>query len=161
MMSVRAPRQVHASQAAVQREGSLPINPEPHPDPPAPEPIRSVHAPNFPGLLRELGISLLVTTYQAGKLVVLRAEEDHINTHFRKFPNPMGLAVGGNRLALGTLLEIWEFHEVPAVIPKLEPAGRVDACYLPREAASGTRDQPENNRRSFGVERPPSLSNLS
>jgi uncharacterized protein (TIGR03032 family) len=132
MMSVRSSRKVLASQPAVPREGEPAHDPERPSDPPAPEPLRSVHTPNFPGLLRELGISLLVTTYQAGKLVVLRAEEDHINTHFRNFPNPMGLAVGGNRLALGTLLEIWEFHDVPAVIPKLEPAGRVDACYLPR-----------------------------
>ncbi len=32
-------------------------------------PLRSVHTTNFPALLDQLGISLLVTTYQAGKLV--------------------------------------------------------------------------------------------
>ena len=79
-------------------------------------PLRSVHTTNFPALLDQLGISLLVTTYQAGKLVVLRPDEDHVNTHFRNFSKPMGLAVAGDRLAIGTLLEIWEFHNVPAVI---------------------------------------------
>ena len=108
--------------------------------PPAPAetgaapPLRSVHTTNFPALLDQLGISLLVTTYQAGKLVVLRADQDHVNTHFRNFSKPMGLAVAGDRLAVGTLLEIWEFHNVPAVIPKLEPIGRHDACYLPRSS---------------------------
>ena len=97
-------------------------------------PLRSVHTTNFPALLDQLGISLLVTTYQAGKLVVLRADQDHVNTHFRNFSKPMGLAVAGDRLAVGTLLEIWEFHNVPAVIPKLEPIGRHDACYLPRSS---------------------------
>ena len=100
---------------------------------PAP-PLRSVHTSNFPDLLRQLGASLLVTTYQAGKLVALRADRDHVNTHFRNFSKPMGLAVAGDRLAVGTLLEIWEFHNVPAVIPKLEPSGRHDACYLPRSS---------------------------
>jgi hypothetical protein len=38
----------------------------------APEPLRAVHTPNFPGLLRQIGASLLVTTYQAGKLVMVR-----------------------------------------------------------------------------------------
>ena len=95
-------------------------------------PLRSVHTTNFPALLDQLGVSLLVTTYQAGKLVVLRADGDHVNTHFRNFSKPMGLAVAGDRLAVGTRLEIWEFHNVPAVIPKLEPTGRHDACYLPR-----------------------------
>ena len=109
-------------------------------EPPAPAetssapPLRSVHTTNFPALLDQLGISLLVTTYQAGKLVVLRADQDHVNTHFRNLSKPMGLAVAGDRLAVGTLLEIWEFHNVPAVIPKLEPIGRHDACYLPRSS---------------------------
>src|SRR5271157_3171227 len=97
-------------------------------------PLRSVHTTNFPALLDQLGISLLVTTYQAGKLVVLRADQDHVNTHFRNLSHPMGLAVTSDRLAVGTLLEIWEFHNVPAVIPKLEPIGRHDACYLPRSS---------------------------
>ena len=33
-----------------------------------PGPLRAAHTPNFPPLLRQLGASLLVTTYQAGKL---------------------------------------------------------------------------------------------
>src|SRR5262249_45162855 len=41
----------------------------------APEPLRAVHSQGFPELLRELGISLLVTTYQAGKLVIVRDPE--------------------------------------------------------------------------------------
>jgi uncharacterized protein (TIGR03032 family) len=97
-------------------------------------PLRSVHTTNFPALLDQLGISLLLTTYQAGKLVVLRADQDHVNTHFRDLRKPMGLAVAGDRLAVGTLLEICEFHNVPAVIPKLGPIGQHDACYLPRSS---------------------------
>ena len=46
----------------------------------------------------------------------------------------MGLAVDGDRLAIGTSHEIWEFHNLPAVAAKLEPTGRHDACYLPRSS---------------------------
>jgi uncharacterized protein (TIGR03032 family) len=95
-------------------------------------PLRSVHTPGFAGLLEHFDISLLVTTYQAGKLVLLRAQEGVVNTHFRSFPKPMGLALDGNRLAIGTAREVWEFHNVPAVASKLEPAGKHDACFLPR-----------------------------
>jgi hypothetical protein len=38
--------------------------------------------------LRQLGASLLVTTYQAGKLVMLRDEGAHLNTHYRAFQSP-------------------------------------------------------------------------
>jgi uncharacterized protein (TIGR03032 family) len=97
-------------------------------------PLRSVHTSSFPALLQELGLSVMVTTYQAGKLVVLRADGDVLNTHFRGFSVPMGLALQGGRLAIGTSLEIWEFHDLPAVAAKLEPAGKHDACFLPRLA---------------------------
>jgi uncharacterized protein (TIGR03032 family) len=102
--------------------------------PAAPPPLRSVHTTNFPQILQRLGASLLVTTYQAGKLVVVRADGEHLNTHFRAFARPMGLAVDMGRLAVGTAVEIWEYHNVPAVARRLEPAGRHDVCFLPRSA---------------------------
>ncbi|MCW2573512.1 MAG: hypothetical protein JWO88_3570 [Frankiales bacterium] len=103
------------------------------PTPPgADAPLRAVHTPNFPALLRRLGASLLVTTYQAGKLVMIRDEGDHLNTHFRTFPAPMGLAIRGDRLAIGTSMQIWEYRDVPAVATKLGPAPAHDACFLPR-----------------------------
>jgi uncharacterized protein (TIGR03032 family) len=94
--------------------------------------LLSKHTRNFPALLTELGISLLVTTYQAGKLVILRADGNDLNTHFRTVTRPMGLALDGPRLAIGTTHEIGEFRNVPSVAPKLPPAGRHDACFLPR-----------------------------
>ena len=99
-----------------------------------PEPMRSVHTDNFPQLLQQLGVSLLVTTYQAGKLVVVRADGDTLNTHFRPFEKPMGMALSNNRLAIGTSMQLWEFHNVPAVANKLEPEGKHDACFLPRSS---------------------------
>lgn len=102
----------------------------------APElpPLRSVHTTSFPPLLDHLGVSIFVTTYQAGKLVVLRADGGVLNTHFRGFSKPMGLALDRDRLAVGTTLQIWEFHNVPAVTRRLEPAGKHDACFLPRRS---------------------------
>jgi uncharacterized protein (TIGR03032 family) len=65
---------------------------------------------------------------------MVRDEGDHLNTHFRAFPSPMGMALDGDRLALGTHIQIWEFVNVPAVTAKLEPPGRHDGCYLPRSS---------------------------
>lgn len=96
------------------------------------EPLRSSHTPSFGHLLEELGASVLVSTYQAGKLVMLRGDNGVLNTHFRGFNVPMGVACDGERLAIGTRNEIWEYHNVPAVARKLEPAGKHDACFLPR-----------------------------
>jgi uncharacterized protein (TIGR03032 family) len=98
----------------------------------APSPLRSVHTTNFPAILDQLGSSLLVTTYQAGKLVVVRSDGGVINTHFRAFNKPMGMAVGRGRLAIGTAVDVWEFRNVPAVAAKLDPPNKHDACFLPR-----------------------------
>ena len=94
--------------------------------------LQAVHTPGFPRLLRRLGASLLVTTYQAGKLVMVRDEGDRLNAHFRAFQAPMGMAWNGDRLAVGTSIQIWEYVNVPAVAARLDPPGRHDACFLPR-----------------------------
>jgi uncharacterized protein (TIGR03032 family) len=44
----------------------------------------------------------------------------------------MGLALDGNRLAIGTTCQVWEFVDVPAVTAKLDPPGTHDSCFLPR-----------------------------
>src|SRR5262245_8235821 len=101
--------------------------PGPPPPDPAPPPLRSVHTSNFPAILDRLGISLVVSTYQTGHLVILRFDNGVLNTHFRSFKKPMGMAYEAGRLAIGTSYEILEFHNFPAVAPKLEPVGRHDA----------------------------------
>jgi uncharacterized protein (TIGR03032 family) len=94
--------------------------------PSADPPLRSVHTSNFPEILAQAPASLLVTTYQAGKLVVLRNDAGVLNTHFRNFQKPMGLAVAGARLAIGTSIEIEEYHNVPAVCPRLDAKAAED-----------------------------------
>ena len=58
------------------------------------EPLRSSCSEGFPDLLRGLGVSLLVTTYQAGKLVIVREQDGRVNTHFRSFGEADGTSSG-------------------------------------------------------------------
>ena len=99
-----------------------------------PTQLQSVHTNTLPELLRQAGCSVLVSTYQAGKLIAVRADGDRANTHFRNFDTPMGLAHDRGRLAIGTKLHVWEFHNQPEVARQLDPPGRHDACFLPRYA---------------------------
>ena len=96
------------------------------------EVLGSVHTSNFPGLLRELGGCILVSTYQAGKLVILRPDGNSINTHFRTFNRPMGMAADQQRLMLGALMEIAEFRNMPDVAKRLHDPPRHDAVYMAR-----------------------------
>jgi uncharacterized protein (TIGR03032 family) len=95
-------------------------------------PLSSVHTSNLPDMLRELGASLMITTYQAGQLILARADGPALNTHFVGFNKPMGLAVDRDRLLLGTESGIREFRNVPAAGAKLHPQQRHDAVYVLR-----------------------------
>jgi len=108
---------------------------------PEPDPLRSVHTSNFPDILAQRNASIFVTTYQAGKVVVLRGDDGVLNTHFRNLNKPMGLARDGGKLAIGCSVDIWEFHNVPAVCEKLDASADYpstsanhDACFLPRRS---------------------------
>jgi uncharacterized protein (TIGR03032 family) len=83
-------------------------------------------------LLGRLGASLLVTTYQANKLLVVRAVGAGLSTLVRTFDRPMGIAVAGPRLAIGTRSQVWNLRNASDIAPRIEPVGTHDACYLPR-----------------------------
>ena len=94
-------------------------------------PGRYLHSPDFPSLLQELGVSLLVTTYQAGKLIVVRPGQERLSSLLRSLDQPMGLACDRGRLAIGTRGQIWFWNDAPGLAPQFEPVGKHDACFTP------------------------------
>ena len=103
-------------------------------DAPQPDPLRSVYTSTLGEILQQTGISLAVSTYQAGKVILVRydPETETVNTHFRAFAKPMGIAADAARLAVGGTNTVWYYRNMPAVARKLEPADKHDAAYLPR-----------------------------
>lgn len=106
----------------------------PSPQPPAPVAFHYAQSDSFVALLHQLGASLLVSTYQANKLLAVRASGNGLSTLVRTFDKPMGLAIDGPRLALGTRKEIWFLRNAPDIAPQVEPSGMHDACFLPRSS---------------------------
>src|SRR5438128_7744252 len=110
---------------------------------PAPVEFRYTQTESFPALLNELRASVLVSTYQANKLLVVRANSplapggrgaggEGLSTLVRTFDQPMGLAVDARGLTIGTRTQIWTFRNAPDIAARVEPAGQHDACFLPR-----------------------------
>ena len=65
------------------------------------------HSPTLPRLLWELGCTLVFSTYQAGKVIFIRATSpEKIEQHALDFPRPMGLAVSDQRIAVATREEV-------------------------------------------------------
>src|SRR5262245_24533988 len=122
---------------AVLEADTLPSRPElagmdRAPQPPAPVAFHYTQTDSFVALLHQLGASLLVSTYQANKLLAVRASKNGLSTLVRSFDKPMGLAVDGSRLALGTRKEVWFLRNAPDIAPRVEPLGMHAACFLPR-----------------------------
>jgi uncharacterized protein (TIGR03032 family) len=118
--------------------GRLPPGPGVAAAPPAAATVavefRYTQTDSFPALVQQLGASLVVTTYQANKLLVARAAGAGLSTLVRTFDRPMGVAADRGRLALGCRDQVWLFRDAPDIAPRVEPAGTHDACFLPRSA---------------------------
>src|SRR3954467_4858928 len=69
--------------------------------------IRYEHSRNFPAVLEHLGVSLLVSTYQAGKLFVVGARDGALALSFHNFEQAMGVAVRRDRIAVGARTQVW------------------------------------------------------
>ena len=96
--------------------------------------VRYEHSRNFPALLAHLGASLVVSTYQAGKLFVLGARRGELALSFHNFEQAMGVAVRPDRIAVGTRDQVWSLRSAPDIAPRLQPAGRHDGCFLARSS---------------------------
>jgi len=72
--------------------------------------LNSVFTTNLPELLRKFNISLAVSTYQCGKLILIRRKKNTINTHFRSSNRPMGIANRPNRINIGAFNTIENYQ---------------------------------------------------
>jgi protein O-GlcNAc transferase len=90
------------------------------------------HSSNLPEILEQLNLSLLISTYQAGQLIVVGAWRGQLTFSFHRFDQIMGVAVGADRLAVGTRRQITFLTSAHNLAPSIEPAGSHDSCWLSR-----------------------------
>ena len=99
---------------------------------PAPRRISTTHDPAFPRILAELGASLLVSTYQTGRVAAVRARGEDLLITYHKFDHPMGIAVSRERIAIGTRSQSWFIVGDPQIARAIDEGRRYDACYIAR-----------------------------
>ncbi len=98
--------------------------------------VKYNYSNNWPAILERLGGSLVISTYQAGRLVVVGREPDGKTLAFslHNFEQVMGVAVGGRQIAVGARRMIYQLRQAPQLAARVEPPGRYDDCYLTRFA---------------------------
>lgn len=109
----------------------------PLPAPPSPLPTSTITCSidnGFGNWLSQINGSLMITTYQAGKAILVGWNGQQVTLLPRSFARPMGVAVAGDRLALATQEEVLLFANAAALVSGYLPDrdDRYDALYLPR-----------------------------
>lgn len=100
----------------------------------APLPFSCSYTPSLPELLQELGCTIVLSTFQAGKVIFLSSKNgEELAQLPRNFAKPMGIAVHGNKMAIACLDEVLVLANSPqlaAFYPK--KPNTYDALFMPR-----------------------------
>ena len=107
-------------------DASAPAQPSPPPG------IVHEYTPSLVDILATLKSSLLISTYQAGKLAVCRVEGSKLAVSYPSFERPMGIAIAADRIAVATFSQIWFLPNSPGIAPSIRPAGAYDGSFLAR-----------------------------
>lgn len=98
------------------------------------------YTPEVAEFLEAIGASILVSTYQAGKLAVFRSNQKRLSMLPRTFDQAMGVAVAPGRLAIASKFQVWTLRNSSSVAKRLNDSDDLksersyDACYLPRSS---------------------------
>lgn len=94
--------------------------------------ISYVHTTNLPDILSSAQISVVVSTYQIGKLLAFSSVQDRCSLLMRSFPHPMGIAFHGDKLALLCKNQIWHLVNRPDLYDRAGQRVAYDKFYIPR-----------------------------
>lgn len=94
--------------------------------------FKASFSPEVPQLLEQLEISLILSTYQAGKVIILSSDGENMTQLLRDFDRPMGIALQGDMLALALRLNVAIFRndtKLAQTYPK--KPNTYDSLYFP------------------------------
>ena len=94
--------------------------------------VRYEYSNNLASILNRLKISLLFSTYQAGKLGVVTAKNSSLSIRFHNFQRAMGMAINPTQMAVGGKDWVYLLRNDTKLASQIEPVGSHDACFLTR-----------------------------
>ncbi len=97
-------------------------------------PVRYTHSTDLAELLERLGVSLLLSTYQAGRVVTVGSHQGELKLGFAHFDQAMGLCRTPTGVAVGCREAIWTLPANREIAPQLQPTHSHDIAFLARQA---------------------------
>ncbi|WP_218079320.1 TIGR03032 family protein [Anthocerotibacter panamensis] len=89
---------------------------------------------SFPAILRDLGISLAVTTYQAGGMCIITSDGEDAKIASRNYRKAMGCYVHPKGMLLAIQHQVLAFARAPHLIQRYYPKANYDDLYIPQLA---------------------------
>ena len=97
-------------------------------------PVQYEYSTNLPAVLEQLDVSLVLSTYQAGKLITIGSHQGQLVFGFAGFPQVMGVSRTPTGLAIGSRETVWSLPASREIAPALEPTAQHDVAFLARQA---------------------------
>ncbi|MEB3276441.1 MAG: TIGR03032 family protein [Cyanobacteriota bacterium] len=112
----------------------MPADPAPNPPPSGlqPVPVRYEFSANLPELIDQLELAMVLTTYQAGRLVTVGSAGGELQVGFSHFPQAMGLARTPTGLAVASRDAVWRLPANREIAASIEPEAGHDIAFLAR-----------------------------
>ncbi|WP_367387850.1 DUF4915 domain-containing protein [Lewinella sp. LCG006] len=100
----------------------------------SPPPFSCQYTPGFAAILNQLGLSLALSTYQAGKVVLISPKDEQTIIQLpRSFGKAMGIALHGDRMAIATKDEVIVLRNSPELAHHYPAKPAVyDSMFMPR-----------------------------
>jgi uncharacterized protein (TIGR03032 family) len=86
----------------------------------------------LPALLERLELSVLLSTYQAGRVVSVGSHQQQLRIGFSHFDQAMGLCRTPTGIAVGTRDAIWTLPANREIASRIKPEGEHDIAFLAR-----------------------------
>ena len=100
----------------------------------APTAVRYEYSPSLIEILQHQRLSILISTYQSGQVLVLGTHANQLKVSFLNYERPMGVAASGQKIAIGSGSAVHFLTARHAAAATVPPAGSFDSCFVPHTA---------------------------
>jgi len=97
-------------------------------------PVNYEYSLNLPELLNQLDLSVLISTYQAGRVASIGTYQGQMRVSFAHFDQAMGLTRTATGIAVGARQAIWNLPANREIAPQIKPEGEQDIAFLARSS---------------------------
>ena len=95
--------------------------------------ISFTYSKNIVEVLKQLKCTIVMSTYQSGKLMIIGQHNNKLDIRYKDFPRPMGMYADKNKFWAGLGHGIWQFSNFIGAGKRVDGERKFSACYLPTD----------------------------